>query len=57
MKALSQVAKDALDLPPGQRVTLARMLLDSSEAEPLSPEVESAWEDEICRRMHAVQHG
>jgi len=55
MKALSEVTKDALDLPPQQRVTLARILLDSSEA--ASPEIESAWEDEICRRIQAVQNG
>jgi putative addiction module component (TIGR02574 family) len=55
MKALSEVTKDALGLPPQQRVTLARILLDSSE--PASSEIESAWEDEICRRIQAIQSG
>ncbi len=58
MKALSEVAKDALELRPEQRLTLARILLELSGAdEDFSPEVESAWEDEICRRLQAVKTG
>jgi len=58
MKALSDIAKEALDLPPAQRLTLARILLDLSEDDQeLSPEVETAWEDEICRRMQSVTTG
>ena len=58
MKGLSEVTKDALDLPPGQRRTLARILLDLSEDDQdFSPTVEAAWAEEICRRMQSVTSG
>ena len=58
MKAISELAKDALELPPVQRLTLARILLDlSDERQDFSPEVEAAWEKEICRRMEKVKSG
>ena len=58
MKAISEVAKDALELPPVQRLTLARILLDlSDESQDFSPDVEAAWEKEICRRMEDVKSG
>ena len=58
MKALSEVAKDALELPPVQRLTLARILLDlSDESGDFSPETEAAWETEICQRMEDVKNG
>jgi putative addiction module component (TIGR02574 family) len=58
MKAISELAKDALELPPVQRLTLARILLDlSDESQDFSPEVEAAWEKEICRRMEEVKAG
>jgi putative addiction module component (TIGR02574 family) len=58
MKPISELAKDALELPPVQRITLARILLDlSEENRDFSPEVEAAWEKEICRRMEEVKSG
>ena len=58
MKLLSQIARDALDLPPVQRLTLARILLDLSETDQdFSPATEAAWDDEIARRLNAVQAG
>ena len=58
MKAISELAKDALELPSDQRLRLARILLDLSEDNPeCAAEVESAWEEEICRRMKAVEEG
>ena len=58
MKMLSEIAKDALELAPAQRLTLARILLDLSEPDQdFSPEVEAAWEEEIGRRMDAVKAG
>ena len=58
MKVLSDIAKEALDLPPAQRRVLARVLLDLSEDDQdFSPEVEAAWEEEICRRMKSVATG
>ena len=58
MKVLSELAKDAMELPPVQRLTLARMLMDSTdEAGNFSPQIEAAWDEEICRRMQAVRAG
>ena len=58
MKAISELARDALELPSNQRITLARILLDlSEEDQEFSPEVDRAWEEEICRRMRAVEAG
>jgi putative addiction module component (TIGR02574 family) len=53
-----ELAKDALELPSHQRIALARILLDVSDAgRDFSPEAENAWEEEICRRMQAVEAG
>jgi hypothetical protein len=59
MKAITDLARDALALPARQRITLARILLDLSETDPeeFSPEAEPLWEEEICRRMKAVEAG
>ena len=58
MKAIAELAKDALELPRVQRLTLARILLDLSEEDrDFSPDVEAAWEQEICRRMEDVNAG
>ena len=58
MKAISEVAKDALELPPVQRLTLARILLDlADESQDFSPALEAEWETEICRRMEEVKAG
>jgi hypothetical protein len=58
MKVLSDIAKDALNLPPVQRLVLARILLDLSEDDrDFSPGAEAAWEEEICRRMKSVRTG
>ena len=58
MKMLSEITKDALELSTSQRLLLARLLLESSESpQDCSLEAETAWEDEICWRMKAVQNG
>ena len=58
MKMLSELAKDALELPALQRLTLARILLDLTEEDgEFSPQVEADWDDEIWRRMQAVRAG
>jgi len=58
MKAISELAKDALELPPVQRLALARILLDlSDEKADFSPEIETVWEEEISRRMEEVKAG
>ncbi len=58
VKVISDIAKEALDLPPAQRRLLARVLLDLSEDnQDYSPEADAAWEEEICRRMESVKAG
>ena len=58
MKVLSEVANDALQLAPAAQRTLARMLLElSEEDQDFSPEVETAWENELVRRMETVKAG
>jgi hypothetical protein len=58
MKAISELAKEALELPSNQRLILARILLElSEEGQVFSPEADSAWEEEICQRLKAVEEG
>lgn len=58
MKMLADIARDALELAPAQRLMLARILLDLSESDSqFSPDAESAWEQEIVHRMEAVKAG
>ena len=57
-KVLAEIARDALDLPVAERRTLARILLDVSDMDrDFSPEVDAAWEEEIARRLRAVDDG
>ena len=45
-----------MELPPPHRLTLARILLDlTKQDQDFSPEVEAAWDEEISRRLTAVQ--
>jgi len=58
VKVLSEIARDALELNPTQRLTLARILIDLSEEDlEFSPEIQTAWDQEISRRMRAVEAG
>jgi putative addiction module component (TIGR02574 family) len=50
------IAKEALILPPEQRLTLARRLLESVDLEP-EPGAEAAWESEIARRIKRLDSG
>jgi putative addiction module component (TIGR02574 family) len=54
--ALEQVTKDAMDLPPRQRLALAEFLMESAEAD-ADPEAEAAWDSEICDRIRAIDAG
>jgi len=53
---LDVVARDALILPPEQRLALARQLLDSVDLEP-APGAEAAWEAEIAQRLARFRAG
>ncbi len=58
MKALAELAKEALELPTVQRRQLARILLELSEdPSDFSPDADGVWEKEICRRMDDVKTG
>lgn len=50
------LARDAMILPPDQRLALARQLLESVEPEP-GPGLEAVWEVEITRRLAAFAAG
>ena len=54
--ALEQVTKDAMDLPPRQKLALAEFLLASADAA-ADPEAEAAWDSEICDRIRAIDEG
>ena len=53
---LEQVTKEAMDLPPRQKLALAEFLLESAEAAP-DPEAEAAWDSEIRDRIRAIDEG
>ncbi|MBP6777543.1 MAG: addiction module protein [Piscinibacter sp.] len=53
---VAELAKRGLALAPEDRTRLAEMLLASIDPEPAS-DVESAWDDEIRRRLSAYDQG
>jgi putative addiction module component (TIGR02574 family) len=57
-KTLSEVTRDAADLPAVERLKLARILLDLSEsdAEP-QDEIQAAWDNEIEERIQDLKSG
>lgn len=59
MKALAEFAKEALELPAGKRLTLARILLDLSDDREIGDveDSEAAWDDVIAARIQAVKDG
>ena len=53
---LEDVAREAMELPRHQRLSLARLLIESDD--PGSDvEVEAAWDAEIQARVQAVKEG
>ena len=55
-KALAEVTKEAMDLPPRQKLVLAGLLLESADAG-ADPEAEAAWDSEIRDRIRAIDEG
>ena len=53
---LEQVTKEAMDLPPRQKLALAELLLESAEAA-ADPEADAAWDSEIRDRIRAIDEG
>jgi putative addiction module component (TIGR02574 family) len=57
-KTLTEVTRDAAELPAPERLKLVRILLDLSETETESPdEVQQAWDQEIERRLQELRAG
>ena len=57
-KTLTEVTKDAAQLPAPERLKLARILLDLSERNPEpAEEVQAAWDEEIQRRLQELRSG
>ena len=50
LTALEQVTKEAMDLPPRQKLALAEFLIESAE-DAADPEAETAWDSEIGDRI------
>ncbi len=59
MKALAEFAREALELPAGKRLTLARILLDLSDERENGDmgDSEAAWDEVIAARIQAVKDG
>ena len=57
-RTLTEVAREAAELPQAERLKLARILLDLSEIEIESgEEVQAAWDTEIDRRLRELKSG
>jgi putative addiction module component (TIGR02574 family) len=57
-KTLTEVTRDAAELPAPERLKLARILLDLSESEISStPDVQDDWDKEIERRLLELRTG
>jgi hypothetical protein len=54
--SLEQVTKEAMDLPPRQKLALAEFLLESAEAA-ADPEAVAAWTSEIRDCIRAIDEG
>lgn len=55
-KAFEEITKDAINLPRGQRLELAGLLLELDDRSDNS-EAQAAWEQEIRARIMAVDDG
>lgn len=55
-KPLEEVTKEAMDLPPRQRLALAELLLQSADPA-VDPEAQAAWDSEIRDRIRAIDEG
>jgi putative addiction module component (TIGR02574 family) len=54
--ALEQVTKEAMDLPPREKLALAEFLIASTEGA-ADPGAEAAWDTEIRDRIRAIEEG
>jgi putative addiction module component (TIGR02574 family) len=57
-KTLTEVTRDAAELPEAERLKLARILLDLSECDSeVSADVQEAWDQEIEKRLVELHAG
>jgi putative addiction module component (TIGR02574 family) len=57
-KTLTEVTRDAAELPASERLKLVRILLDLSESEiETTPDVQDDWDREIERRLMELRGG
>ena len=57
-KTLTDVTRDAAELPAPERLKLARILLDLSETDTApANEAQAAWDEEIERRLQELRSG
>jgi putative addiction module component (TIGR02574 family) len=57
-KTLTDVTRDAAELPATERLKLARILLDLSEPDTApADEAQAAWDEEIERRLQELRSG
>lgn len=53
---LRELEKEVLELPPRSRARLAEKIIESLDTF-ADPGLEAAWDDEIGRRVRAIQSG
>ena len=53
---LVELSRRARTLPPEERAQLAEDLLASLQ-EDGNPEIEAAWDEEICKRLDEIERG
>jgi len=57
-KTLTEITRDAAELPAPERLKLARILLDLSESDAMpAADTQAAWDEEIERRLQEVRSG
>lgn len=57
-KTLDEVVVDAAELPPSERLKLARILIDISDPGTVPAEdAQEAWDEEIQRRLEDLRSG
>ena len=54
--AMEEVTREAIQLPPHQRLALARLLMDLDDPG-TDTDVDTAWDEEIQARARAVEEG
>ena len=54
---LRELIREAAELTPDDRATLAGAMIESLDPKPTTPEVKAAWSREIERRVREIDEG